>query len=118
MNYSQHAQERIQQRRISETEINIILTYGEWKYRHNGAKVYQFTKGARLRFEESRYKTGMSRKECQEYVKRCRKSYIVVSAKGEIITAAYLTKRQKFGRRKQQNGRIGAPHHTLKVQLA
>ncbi|MCW9053522.1 MAG: hypothetical protein OQJ91_14590 [Motiliproteus sp.] len=86
---TQHAEQRIQQRSISESSIDLLTTYGEVDY-HRGAEIYFFSKRSWNRLCRD--------KACSTQQKDKLKNCYAVLADGRVITVGHKTHRFKQGR--------------------
>jgi hypothetical protein len=86
--YTQHALVRCQQRGISREIVDVLLSFGTYRYRH-GAEIYYMDRAAR---DQASKVLGHSR-----YAKLADRlnTYIVVSPEGDLITAAPRRRRLK-----------------------
>lgn len=89
MNFTHHAEARMQQRGIPLAAVDAILSYGR-RRRHHGADVYFLDRNCRGRIAEALGRKVFSK------IERSLNSYLVVSDDGVLITAAHRLGRLKF----------------------
>ena len=89
MEFTHHAQTRLQQRGIPTEAVDALLAYGNSR-RHHGADVYYLDRQAR-----SRAKAGLG-SHLFSRIEKALDSYLVVGDDGAVITAAHRLQRLKF----------------------
>ncbi|WP_447832271.1 DUF4258 domain-containing protein [Aeromonas salmonicida] len=80
--YSHHAQQRMQQRGISGSVVEALLTFGCSQF-HRGREVVFFDHGSLARLNSE---GGLSSQTCQQL----RRHYLVLQG-GEVVTVGYRT---------------------------
>ena len=90
MNYSNHAQQRMQQRGIRQEAVDYLLAYGTTHHDHHGGMIVWLDKQSRRRLE---------REEGPQILRRLEKqldAYAVVSHDDCVITVGHRYKRVKL----------------------
>lgn len=89
MIYSEHAEQRMQQRGIPREVVEYLLQYGRQTHDHHGARIVWLDKRARAR---------LSRARGQDVVRKLNKhfnTYAVIDPDGSVVTVGHRYRRIK-----------------------
>jgi hypothetical protein len=84
MEFTRHAQARMQQRGIRDTDVHYLLNYGKIEYDHHGSRVLYLDHAARRRIGAA---AGSRAAE------RMSGLYAVVASDGAVLTVGHRTRR-------------------------